>query len=255
MSMEITPISLYLLAGLFFIVAFAYSSVGLGGGSSYTALMALFSVNYLVIPTVSLLLNIIVTSVGSYHFIRHNHVRIRLIIPFFVSSIPFSYLGGSLNLSRDFFLWILLATLISIALRIYFFKQIAINLYLSPVKIILISLFFGALLGLVAGIAGIGGGIYLAPLILILGLGTEKEAGAAGSLFIWVNSVAGLLSRVQYNPVQLVDYIPLLISVFIGGSMGSYLGSSKLTPETMQKILGLIILIAIAFLIKKLIFF
>jgi len=251
--MEITPFSLTLLAGLFFIVAFTYSSVGLGGGSSYTALMAIFSLNYLAIPTISLLLNIIVTSVGSFNFIRHKHARLRLIIPFFISSIPFSYLGGSLNLSRDVFLWVLLATLISIALRIYFFKQLAFELNLDPRQKILLSLFSGAVLGLIAGIAGIGGGIYLIPLILILGLGTEKEAAAAGSIFIWVNSVAGLTARMQYNPVQLEEYLPLLISVLIGGGMGSYLGSSKLTPGTMQKILGLIILVAITFLFIKLI--
>jgi len=251
--MEITPFTLYLLAGLFFIVAFTYSSVGLGGGSSYTALMAIFGLSYLAIPTISLLLNIIVTSVGSLNFIRHKHARLRLIIPFFISSIPFSYLGGSLNISRDVFLWVLLATLISIALRIYFFKQLAFELNLGPTQKILVSLFSGAVLGMIAGIAGIGGGIYLIPLILILGLGTEKEAAAAGSIFIWVNSVAGLTARVQYNPVQLEEYIPIFVSVLIGGGMGSYLGSSKLAPEIMQKILGLIILIAIAFLFKTLI--
>lgn len=251
--MEITPLTLYLLAGLFFIVAFTYSSVGLGGGSSYTALMAIFGLNYLAIPTISLLLNIIVTSVGSFNYIRHKHARMRLIIPFFISSIPFSYLGGSLNLSREIFLWVLLVTLISIALRIYFFKQLAIELKLDPTQKILLSLFSGAILGLIAGIAGIGGGIYLIPLILILGLGTEKEAAAAGSIFIWVNSLAGLSARIQYNPVQLEEYLPLLVSVLIGGGMGSYLGSSKLTPGTMQKILGLIVLVAIMFLFIKLI--
>jgi uncharacterized membrane protein YfcA len=251
--MEITPLTLYLLAGLFFIVAFTYSSVGLGGGSSYTALMAIFGLSYLAIPTISLLLNIIVTSVGSFNYIRHKHARMRLIVPFFISSIPFSYLGGSLNLSREVFLWVLLVTLISIALRIYFFKQLAIELKLDPTQKILLSLFSGAILGLIAGIAGIGGGIYLIPLILILGLGTEKEAAAAGSIFIWVNSLAGLSARIQYNPVQLEEYLPLFVSVLIGGGMGSYLGSSKLTPGTMQKILGLIILVAIMFLFIKLI--
>ena len=251
--MEITPLTLYLLAGLFFIVAFTYSSVGLGGGSSYTALMAIFGLSYLAIPTISLLLNIVVTSVGSFNYIRHKHARMRLIVPFFISSIPFSYLGGSLNLSREIFLWVLLVTLISIALRIYFFKQLAIELKLDPTQKILLSLFSGAILGLIAGIAGIGGGIYLIPLILILGLGTEKEAAAAGSIFIWVNSLAGLSARIQYNPVQLEEYLPLLVSVLIGGGMGSYLGSSKLTPGTMQKILGFIILVAIMFLFIKLI--
>ena len=86
------------LAILFFIVAFAYSSVGLGGGSSYTALMAIAGMSLVAIPTISLILNLFVTSIGSYHFIRQRHVNIRLILPFLISSMPMSYLGGSLQL-------------------------------------------------------------------------------------------------------------------------------------------------------------
>lgn len=249
--MEELSISLYILAGLFFVVAFAYSSVGLGGGSSYTALMAIFGVGFIAIPTISLTLNLFVTSIGSFNFIRKKHARVRLILPFFISSIPMSYIGGSLKLPKDIFYWILLLTLIIVALRIYVWEKTSLKLNIGNIQQIILSLLTGAVLGLIAGIVGIGGGIYLVPLIIILGLGTEKEAAACGAIFIWVNSMSGLIARLQYNPVNIKDFIPLIIAVLIGGTLGSHMGSSKFTPKTMQKLLGGIIIVAIVFLVKK----
>ncbi len=250
--MDIILTSPYFLATLFFIVAFAYSSVGLGGGSSYTALMAIFGVSTIAIPMVSLSLNLFVTSVGSYNFIRNKHANIKLILPFLLSSMPMAYLGGTLQLPTDIFYWVLLFSLLFVAARIYLWKNIRIKLNLSAKEKIILSLVAGSLLGLIAGIVGIGGGIYLVPLIIILGLGTEKEAAACGAIFIWLNSFSGLLSRLQYNSIDLMNYIPLIIAVFIGGMLGSYMGSFKFSAKTMDKILGSVILVAIFFLIKKL---
>jgi uncharacterized membrane protein YfcA len=192
MDMIIT--SPYFLAVLFFIVAITYSSVGLGGGSSYTALMAIFGFTTLAIPMISLSLNLLVTSVGSFNFIRNKHAKIKLVLPFLIA---------------------------------------------------------GSVLGLVAGIVGIGGGIYLVPLIIILGLGTEKEAAACGAIFIWFNSCSGLLSRFQHNSIDLTNYIPLIITVLAGGTLGSFMGSFKFSPKVMEKILGAVIIVAIFFLTKK----
>lgn len=249
--MEELVIPLYILAGLFFIVAFAYSSVGLGGGSSYTALMAIFSVSFLAIPTISLTLNLFVTSIGSFNFIRNKHARLRLILPFFISSIPMSYIGGSLKLPKGIFYWILLITLIIVALRIYLWEKISLKLNIGNIQQIILSLLIGSVLGLIAGIVGIGGGVYLVPLIIILGLGTEKEAAACGAIFIWANSMSGLIARLQHNPINIAEFIPLIIAVVLGGTFGSYLGSSKFKPATMQKLLGGIIIIAILFLARK----
>ncbi len=249
--MEELVIPLYILAGLFFIVAFAYSSVGLGGGSSYTALMAIFSVSFLAIPTISLTLNLFVTSIGSFNFIRKKHARLRLILPFFISSIPMSYIGGSLKLPKGIFYWILLITLIIVALRIYLWEKISLKLNIGNIQQIILSLLIGSVLGLIAGIVGIGGGVYLVPLIIILGLGTEKEAAACGAIFIWANSMSGLIARLQHNPINIAEFIPLIIAVVLGGTFGSYLGSSKFKPATMQKLLGGIIIIAILFLARK----
>lgn len=249
--MDIIIASPYFLAILFFIVAFVYSSVGLGGGSSYTALMAIFSINSLAIPLVSLTLNILVTSIGSFNFIRNKHAKIRLILPFLISSVPMAYLGGALQVPKEMFYWILLISLIFVAARIYFWKSISMQLGLTNKGKIIISLITGSILGLIAGIVGIGGGIYLVPLIIILGLGSEKEAAACGAIFIWLNSASGLLSRLQYNSIDLTNYIPLIIAVIAGGTLGSYMGSFRFSAKQMDKILGIVILVAIMFLTKK----
>ena len=249
--MDIVTSSAYLLPILFFIVAFTYSSVGLGGGSSYTALMAIFGINSLAIPMVSLSLNLFVTSIGSFNFIRNKHAKIKLILPFLISSIPMAYLGGSLNLPKEIFYWVLLISLIFVAARIYLWQSMSFQLNLNKNEKIIISLIAGSVLGLIAGIVGIGGGVYLVPLIIILDLGTEKEAAACGAIFIWLNSASGLLSRLQYNLIDLTNYIPLIIAVIAGGALGSYMGSFKFSPKVMDKMLGLVIIVAIIFLTKK----
>ncbi|RJR15125.1 MAG: sulfite exporter TauE/SafE family protein [Nitrospiraceae bacterium] len=248
MEMDIMP---YILSALFFIVAFIYSSVGLGGGSSYTALMAIWGVSILAIPLVSLSLNLIVTTAGSFNFIRNRHARIKLILPFLITSIPMAYIGGSFKLPKEIFYWVLLTSLVFVALRIYFWRDTSIRLDLNQKSRIVISLIAGSVLGLVAGIAGIGGGIYLVPLIIILGLGTEKEAAACGAIFIWLNSFSGLTSRLQCNAVDFTGYVPLMAAVLAGGASGSFMGSSRFSPATMEKILGVVIIVAIVFLARQ----
>ncbi len=248
-------LSPYLLMTLFFIIAFAYSSVGLGGGSSYTALMAIVGINTVAIPMISLILNLLVTSVGSYNYIRNKHGNIKLIVPFLISSMPMAYIGGSLQLPKEAFYWILLISLIFVALRIYFWKNTSFKMSINQRKKFFISLLSGAILGLIAGIIGIGGGIYLVPLIIILGLGTQKEAAACGTIFIWLNSFSGLLSRLQYNEINFANYFLLMISVIIGGFIGSYMGSFKFSPKAMEKILGSVIIVAIVFLTRKILSF
>ncbi len=215
--------------------------------------MAIFGISAIAIPMVSLTLNLIVTSIGSYHFIRNRHAKIRLILPFLVSSIPMAYLGGSLKIPKEIFYWVLLISLIFVAVRIYIWQNTSIKLNIGQQGKIIISLIAGSLLGLVAGIAGIGGGIYLVPLIIILGLGTEKQAAACGAIFVWLNSCAGLLSRLQYNSIDLTNYTLLIIAVLVGGAAGSFMGSSRFSPKAIEKILGAVILIAILFLLKKII--
>jgi uncharacterized membrane protein YfcA len=242
--------SIYFVAALFFFVALVYSSVGLGGGSSYTALMVVLGFSATVIPVVSLVLNLLVTSIGSFNFIRNRHARFDLVVPFLVTSIPMSYLGGALQVPEEVFHWVLLVSLVIVALRLYLWRDTAFRLELGKTGTIVVSLLAGAVLGLVAGIVGIGGGVYLVPLIIILGLGTGQEAAACGAIFVWLNSLAGLLSRMQYNSIDLMNYIPLIVAVIAGGALGSWMGAFRLSRKTMEKILGVIVVVAIILLAR-----
>jgi len=240
----------YLLPILFLFVAFIYSSVGLGGGSSYTALMAIFGINYLIIPTASLSLNLIVTSIGMVNFWRNGYGRIDLIAPFLITSIPMAYLAGSLNLPKEIFQLILLFTLILVVVRIYVLREFQFSFYLSGTKKWIFMVGLGAILGFVAGSVGIGGGIYLVPLIVMFGLGSEKEAAAAGTIFIWVNSLTGVFARAQTGTFDIDFILPLIGAVIAGGLAGSYLGSFKFQAKTIQKIMGTVIIFAIIFLFR-----
>lgn len=164
---------------------------------------------------------------------------------------PMAYLGGSIQLPKEIFYWALLITLVFVAVRIYFWQNTTIKFDIGKKGKLIISLFSGSILGLIAGIVGIGGGIYLIPLIIILGLGTEKEAATCGAVFVWLNSFSGLLSRVQYNSIDLTNYIELIVAVLAGGTLGSFVGSFKFSPKVMEKVLGLVIIIALFFLAKK----
>ena len=242
----------YLLPFLFLLIAFIYSSVGLGGGSSYTALMAIFGISYQIIPTTSLTMNLIVTFISMIHFWKNGHGRLNLIIPFLITSIPMTFVAGSLDVPEIFFKLFLLATLILVAVRIYIINDLKIWIQLTNTQKWIIILTIGAILGFIAGAVGIGGGIYLVPLIIMFGLGTEKEAAAAGAMFIWVNSLVGVIARAKIGYFDLQFILPLAIAVLIGGFVGSYMGAIKFKPKTIQKIMGGVIIIAIMFLIKGL---
>ncbi len=251
---EFSTLTIALIALLFFILALTYSSVGLGGGSSYTASMVVLGFSAQVIPFISLSLNILVTSLSSYQFIRNGHASWRLLLPFLLSSMPMAYLGGALQLPVAVFQWLLFISLLFAALRLYFWDRVSLQWQLSRHNRITVSLLAGSVLGLIAGIVGIGGGIYLVPLILILGLGTAKQAAACGAVFVWLNSVVGLLSRVQHNYVDMSPYLPLLLAVIAGAALGSWLGAVRLSAKTVEKVLGLVITLAVLMLANKLIF-
>jgi len=243
----------WFLALVFFCVALMYSSVGLGGGSSYTALLSIAGVGFGAIPTISLVLNLTVTSVGTLNYARFKHVNHRLVWPFLIASVPMAYLGGSLTISSIVFEWILLSSLVFVALRIYLWSDLKIKYSLPIALKQALPFILGGMLGLLAGIVGIGGGIFLVPLIVLFNLGTEKEAAATGSIFILANSVAGVAARVQYHSLDWMHWWPLIIAVLLGGGIGSYLGAARLSGKTIQRTLGVVIVLAIIFLTKRVI--
>jgi len=242
----------WLLAPLFGGVALLYSSVGLAGGSSYIALLTIFGLDYQLIPSVALSMNIMVSTLGAWNFFRGHHTRARLILPFLISSTPMAWFGGTIHLSSQFFHILLLIFLSIVALRIYLFSNFRAMAKPGPAAALLLSLTIGAVLGFISGALGLGGGIYLIPLIIIFGLGSQKEAAACGTIFIWVNSVAGLAARLTTQAMPPIHLLaPLLFAVTIGGYFGSFLGAYRISPKTMQRLLGLIVVIAIIFLLPK----
>jgi len=240
------------IAAVFLLVAVAYASVGLGGGSSYAALLVLFGFSSLSIPNLSLLLNLIVTTVSCFNFIRRGHLRYDLITPFLVLSLPMAWLGGALQVPELIFKLLMLFSLVVVLIRIYAWDNTALAFHPNRRQVILIALVLGAVLGFLAGVVGIGGGIFLIPAILLLGLGDMKQAAACGVVFVWLNSLAGLLSRTQYNFVDFSDYLPLIVAVLLGGGIGSLIGSSNIDPRRMEKVLGLVILVAVLLLLRSL---
>lgn len=248
----LTSLTIWVIAALFFFIALTYSAVGLGGGSAYTASMVVLGFSSLSIPFISLVLNIVVTTIGSSQFIRYRHASLRLLLPFLLTSVPMAYIGGALQLSAQTFQWVLFVSLLFALARLYLWDNISLRLKPGTGARLAISLLAGALLGLIAGIAGIGGGIYLVPLILILGLGTVQQAAACGAIFVWVNSVAGLAARIEHNSIDMTPYLPLVMAVAVGGLLGSWLSSARLKAKTVEKILGAVVAAAVLMLAGKL---
>ena len=236
---------------IFFVIAFIYSTVGLGGASAYTAIMAIMGVSHHIIPTTSLALNIAVTFFGMINYWRNGYGRLKLVGPFLITSIPMAYIAGSLDLNENIFQTVLLLSLILVAIRFYFVDSLSFSIQLSLTKKWILTILLGSTLGFIAGAVGIGGGIYLVPLIVMFGLGSEKEAAAAGTIFIFVNSLVGFAARFQSGTFDPNFILPLIGVVAIGGFLGSYFGSVKYDPKTIQKVMGIIIIIAIILLAQK----
>lgn len=250
--MESLLIPTLLLAFLFLIVACAYASVGLGGGTAYTALLAVFGVSHVAIPTVSLTLNVLVTAIGSWVFLRHRHGRLRLIAPFLVTSLPLAYVGGTLALSPELFYVLLIVTLVAVAARIFLWKDPGVAVKLGRRQQLALATLLGALIGLVGGSLGFGGGIFVVPLVVLLGLGTEREAAACGAVFTCATSASGLLARLQHHPVDGEAVLPLVVAVLVGGLVGARMGARRLSARTMQRVMGIVVLVAAVLLMHRL---
>lgn len=220
MSIEYLPF-------VFFFIALFYSSVGFGGGSSYLAILSLVLSDFYEIRSTALILNICVVSIGTIMFIRHRVFNFKLFWPFVVTSIPLAFLGAQLRLSQKLFFLILGSALILSGLFLmlkYFQKEIEFKDFSNPKKFIL-----GGFVGLLSGVSGIGGGIFLSPVLNILKWANPRIIASLASVFILVNSVAGLIglnvAGTFYIDTTLI--FKLILAVVIGGSIGSYLSNKK----------------------------
>ncbi len=235
---------LAVLAAAFAVIAFVYGSVGLGGGSAYVATMALLGVDHTVAPVVALALNLVVAGGGLLHFGRSGHFRGRLVLPLVLTSIPAAFLAARVPIDRSAFqlllgLALLLAGLRMVATR-WISRRAGDPRRDAPLWLLLV-LGFG--LGALAGITGIGGGVYLAPVLILARLATAKETATVCAAFIVCNSIAGLAGRITAGAsLPWAFLLPLGLTVLLGGQLGALAGARRLQPSTVQAIFGAIVL-------------
>jgi uncharacterized membrane protein YfcA len=236
-------ISDYLTAFFIFLGAVLYSSVGHGGASSYIAIMAFMGSPISSIKPIGLILNIIVSSVSSFRFIRHKLFNIKVFLPVALGSIPAAFIGGYINLPATIYRplvgLILIAGGLQFLFNIFRYSGVIKN-EVNP----LVGFFAGSLIGFISGLTGTGGGIFLSPLIVFLGWTSVKGASGTAALFILFNSIAGLLGN--YSLVKLLPQEIYLYSaaVIFGVLIGTQLGIKYLMEEGVKKSLGVVLIIA-----------
>lgn len=227
------------------LVAFLYSSVGFGGATGYLAGMSLFGIPPQVMTSTALILNIIVAGVSFTSFFRAGHLNVRLLWPFLAASIPAAFLGGLFKLPDQAYFVLLYAILTLTAIRLVFFSR---NIEVKTLKIppIWISLLVGFGIGLLSGMVGIGGGIFLSPIIILAGWGTSKEASITSAAFIVLNSISGLMGRISTGNFAFGEFGFILIPLgLIGALAGSYLGAKKLSSFALRRALGVVMSVAV----------
>jgi len=215
-----------ILSFLFFLTATLYASVGFGGGSTYLALLLIWDVSYLIFPVIALICNVIVVSGNCFNYIKAGNFNFKILIPYLASSIPLAFIGGSLSIDKVFFeiLLFVVLTLTGVLLLLKFksFDQNA-ETYRKIPKIV--SILIGGSIGFISGVVGIGGGIFLSPILLLVRVDNVKNITTAASLFILINSISGLAG--QFTKPSTIDevyiYWPLFLLVLLGGQLGNFL--------------------------------
>ncbi|HEX7541271.1 MAG TPA: sulfite exporter TauE/SafE family protein [Anaerolineales bacterium] len=236
-----------LLAALVAVVAFLYASVGFGGASGYLAVMSQFGIDPAIMASTALILNIVVASIAFINYTRAGHLVKRLLIPFLLTSVPAAFLGGYFKLTDEAYYLLLYAMLTYVMLRMLFARPEpqsgAADLRLFPLWLALVC---GAGIGLLSGIVGIGGGVFLSPLIILARWGTPKQAAATAAGFIVLNSISGLIGRALGGNFVLGTFGAALLPFgIIGALAGSYLGARHFSGLWTRRILGVVLLIAI----------
>tara|TARA_Y100000741_G_scaffold298647_1_gene239711 strand:- start:3006 stop:3752 length:747 start_codon:yes stop_codon:yes gene_type:complete len=237
-----------ILSVLFFVTAILYSSVGFGGGSTYLALLLIWNIPYYIFPVIALCCNIMVVSGNSFNYVKAGNLNINLLFPYLIGSIPLAFFGGSLQIGQDFFEILLFLVLIFAGFLLLFkFKSYddRNETYRKIPKII--SIIIGGILGFISGIVGIGGGIFLSPILFLIKAGKPKHIATTASIFILINSISGISGQLTKNLVlnEILNYWFLFLIVFIGGQIGNYL-NLKIFPARILALItaGLVIFVA-----------
>lgn len=235
-----------LLAGLFFAAAILYSSVGHGGASGYLASMGLVGVAPAIMRPTALVMNIAVASISLYKFTRANGFRWRLFLPFAITSVPMAFVGGRIHLPVAWFGVLIGAVLLYSAVRLFtetMTPRVQARAVTGPPPVPL-ALLVGAGIGLLSGLTGVGGGIFLSPLLVLAGWATVRDSAAPTAAFILINSIAGLLGLLTRQPT-LPDPLPYwVLAVIAGGLIGASFGARRLDNRAMRRALAAVLLIA-----------
>ena len=243
-----------ILSILFIVTALIYSSVGFGGGSTYLVILLIWGVPYTIFPVIALVCNIIVVSGNSINFIRSKNINFNLLFPYLIGSIPFAFIGGSIKIEKSLFeillFCVLLVAGIFLLIESKSFNKEQIKINKIPR---LISISFGSIIGFMSGIVGIGGGIFLSPLLFLMKAGYPKHITSSASLFILINSIFGIAGQLTKDQIldQVITYWPLFLSVLIGGQIGSLLNIKFLSNKILALLTSfLVIFVAIRMGIK-----
>lgn len=235
--------SIFIFYILLFIVAFFYASVGHGGASGYLALMAIYGIAPEVMKPTALLLNLFVSLVSFSQFYKGGHFSFKKFWPFAIASIPMSYIGGLMVIESHIYKKILGVLLILPILRFLFFKNPSEAELKNPN--LLLSFFIGAVIGLLSGMIGIGGGIILSPIILLLKWADQKQTAAISAAFIFVNSLAGLAGQITKGITFSSNMIAFVAIAFVGGLLGAYLGALKFKQDILKNVLAFVLMLAV----------
>jgi len=233
------------LAILFLVTAILYSSVGFGGGSTYLAILLIWGIPYSILPVIALSCNIIVVSGNCFNYVRSGNLNLKILLPYLIGSIPLAYIGGSLPVEKEIFeILLFLVLLLAGSLLLFNFKSYdVVNQGYRKIPLI-ISILIGGIIGFISGVVGIGGGIFLSPVLFLLKKAEPKHIVTVASLFILINSIFGIIGQLTKNEVlyQIKDYWYLLIAVLIGGQIGNFLNLKIFPTRVMALITALLVL-------------
>ena len=234
---------------LFFITAILYSSIGFGGGSTYLALMLIWDIPFYVFPIIALICNIIVVTGNSINFLRTKNTNLSLLTPYLIGSVPFAFFGASISINKNLFeillFFVLIIAGIFLLLENKSFDKDKIAIRQIP-KIF--SILIGSIIGFISGLIGIGGGIFLSPILFLLRAGYPKHITSTASLFILINSILGVAGQLTKDIVlnEFLNYWPLFVAVLIGGQIGSFLNIKFLSNKVLALMTSfLVIFVAI----------
>ena len=234
---------------MFLVTATLYSSVGFGGGSTYLALLLIWGIPYSIFPVIALSCNIIVVSGNSLNYVKAGNLNLKLLLPYLIGSIPLAYIGGSLSVEKEIFeILLFLVLLVAGSLLLFNFKSYdVINQSYRKIPTV-ISVLIGGIIGFVSGVVGIGGGIFLSPILFLLKNAKPKHIITTASLFILINSISGIIGQLTKNEVldQIKDYWYLLIAVLIGGQIGNFLNLKIFPTRVMALITAFLVLFVAA---------